>query len=680
MRRFAVVALAVALCGLPLRAGQEGEPQVSFRSGVELVELTVSVLDGDRHPIGALTQDDFTVREDGVERPIVAFSEVRLDPPAPAAAAWVRDVQPDVATNLRADGGRLVVILFDRSIPAGLPTITARNIARAAVDELGPSDLAAVIFTGVGAPQNFTRDRERLYRAIDGADPSTEPSEDAGDLETSVAVEEMNAQSSAGSIKAGQCYCGVCVPETITNVATTLRDVPRRKSLLFIGRTMEFQSTEMDCSFRLREATDDMMRALDMANVTVHALDPVGLDVVSPAARSSSPLRVGRGRQRVVQSLETNLQEQNALGVLPDRTGGRAVVGTNAPQEAMKAIFDESRIYYLIAFDAGPAEPGTTHTIDVKTSRRGAKVYTRRRYVEADETGPAGGPIPGVVAETLARATASARPVADIPIGLSVVPFAAPGSEAADVILVYGMRYPVAAEAGPQASQAGASRREQLTVLAGAFDRYARPRGEDQRSLVFTLPASAAGELPFESFARLSLRPGSYEIRLGAAAASGTPSGSVFTYVDVPDFARAPLSLSGLVLSVAPNPLVAAGDVIDGRLPVVPTSRRSFGRGEQVTAFLRVYEGGDDAIEPVDVVVRVTTAGGRVALERAVPLDASRFSSERAADVRVDLPLTNFNPGEHLLTVEVTRGDRVVTRDVRFTVAPPQAPSPKPQA
>ena len=139
-------------------------PQSSFRTGVELVYVDVSVLDSDRRPVRGLEASDFVVREDGRPRPIAAFSAVDLpDPPVEPPVGWMRDVAPDVVTNLMPREGRLVVILLDAG-PEHLPG--AQRTAEAAVDQLGPGDLAAVIFSEVGTPQNFTADKRLLREAI----------------------------------------------------------------------------------------------------------------------------------------------------------------------------------------------------------------------------------------------------------------------------------------------------------------------------------------------------------------------------------------------------------------------------------------------------------------------------------------------------------------------------------
>jgi hypothetical protein len=53
----------------------------TFRAGVNLVQLDVSVLDADRRPVRGLTATDFTVFEEGTPREIVAFTPVDLPRP-----------------------------------------------------------------------------------------------------------------------------------------------------------------------------------------------------------------------------------------------------------------------------------------------------------------------------------------------------------------------------------------------------------------------------------------------------------------------------------------------------------------------------------------------------------------------------------------------------------------------
>jgi hypothetical protein len=127
VRPLAIAALSSAASVLAI-AQQAAQP--TFRSGVDVVQVDVSVLDKIRVPVRGLTAADFTVLEDGKPRPIVAFVPVTLaEPPEKKAAAfWVRDVTPDVTTNDVPREGRLVVIMFDWSIRFGDQQL-ARRIA-----------------------------------------------------------------------------------------------------------------------------------------------------------------------------------------------------------------------------------------------------------------------------------------------------------------------------------------------------------------------------------------------------------------------------------------------------------------------------------------------------------------------------------------------------------------------
>jgi Raf kinase inhibitor-like YbhB/YbcL family protein len=82
---------------------------------------------------------------------------------------------------------------------------------------------------------------------------------------------------------------------------------------------------------------------------------------------------------------------------------------------------------------------------------------------------------------------------------------------------------------------------------------------------------------PLGLVSALALAPGSYEIRVGVQLSDGA-AGSVHTFVDIPDFAREPLSMSGVRLHVLPEEPSAPRDEIDGVLPFAPTARRTLPR------------------------------------------------------------------------------------------------------
>ena len=170
MRRvLACLLVVLAPAHSDAQSPQTSDPQQTFRTGVDLVRLDVSVLDKNRQPIHGLRAEDFTVLEDGKPQPVVAFAAVDIPSPPPVAAEWMRQVGSDVTTN-QLDLRRIVVIVMDDGMTSpddGVPN-AAKLIARGVIDRLGPNDLAAVVFTYLltieaVAQKNTTR-REVRFR------------------------------------------------------------------------------------------------------------------------------------------------------------------------------------------------------------------------------------------------------------------------------------------------------------------------------------------------------------------------------------------------------------------------------------------------------------------------------------------------------------------------------------
>ena len=314
-------AYAVGWIGYALTlAAAPQSPQQTFRSRVDLVDVEVSVLDRNRQPVTGLTAADFTVYEDGRPRPVLAFTPVDLPTRVLPSAPWMDAIAPDVATNVFPREGRLVVILFDRSVSTTQRPV-AVEAAESIVAQLRPGDLAAVVYSTFGTPQNFTSDRERLLQAI----------------RRPLAI---RADGDPGN--PAECYCGTCTLDAIGRVADAIRDVRQRRKILFlIGSNIAIQSSNL-CSGPLTQSRNRTTRALDAGNVTVHALDPSGLQTLAPAASQA-----GAAPPRPTTA---HLNRQSNLRFLPERTGGRAALG-NRPTETIPAIFRETNSYYVLGVE-----------------------------------------------------------------------------------------------------------------------------------------------------------------------------------------------------------------------------------------------------------------------------------------------------------------------------------------
>jgi VWFA-related protein len=661
-----VAALAAALSGQ--QPSRQAPP--TFQSSVDVVLVDASVLDKQRRPVRGLTTADFTILEDGKPQPIVAFTAVDLPSgpastrQAPAKASWMRDVPADVATNDIGGEGRLVVIMLDRTIEEGFATTTARRVAAAAIDQLGPNDLAAVVYTASRAlPQNFTGDRARLRKALESSPRGTELSDEAQEF-----MRNMPALLRLPTTS-GECYCGVCVPQAIARLALSLQDVPqRRKSLLFIGRGMsvdgpippyieiELLDTPLgrDCVDKVNDAREEMFRAAALANLTITTLDPGGLQ--TQAISASSTVRAGAVAMERNYIREINQKRQASLRVVAETTGGRAVLDTNAPDEAVPSIFQESSSYYVLGFrSADQTRDGRFHKIEVKVNRRDLKVRTRNGFNAAGTT-----PAVASTAPSISARIQELLPRTGLRMSAAAMPFASRAAPGAAVLVALNVQ---------QAKVAPAfAGKEHVEIFVAAFDRQGRSPEWVRQAVDVTQTEGAAGTLQYDAVSRLDLRPGNYEIRIVGEHRDASRSGSVYTYVEVPDFSKEPLSLSGVVLQSSATRLATARDVFETVTPLVPTSRREFLRSETVGVFARVYQGGNAALASVATRVSVVDTAVKTVFGGNVTLPAGEFGEGRSTELKLDVPLQRLPPGEYLLTLEATLGRSTARRDVRFTV------------
>ena len=136
------------------------------------------------------------------------------------------------------------------------------------------------------------------------------------------------------------------------------------------------------------------------------------------------------GPVRRLQMMQTEisglLADQGSLQVLPDLTGGRAVLNTNAPQEKVPEIFRESDAYYTIGFEPGTSgEPGSRRSIEVKVARAGVQVFAQRQYrVRAVEKAASVVSIGAAAQMSLDKALRGLLPNASRPLTMSVSAFA----------------------------------------------------------------------------------------------------------------------------------------------------------------------------------------------------------------------------------------------------------------
>jgi VWFA-related protein len=641
----------------------------SFKTGVQLVRIDVSVLDDKRQPVKGLQASEFTVLEDGRSRPIRAFEAVDHAATPAAAATASGETPTDVATNQSShDTSRLIFILLDRSIPPERPMIMARQIADAAIDAMAPGDLAAIVTTGTGPPQNLTSDRARLHKTIAASDWSQTLSQAERDDPN---LWLIKASGLLDPMTDGACLCGVCSMDTITQIANQVRDVPRRKLLLYIGGDITVEvgmrpgvTSGMACDKVARDSREKLFDALGTSGLTVHSIDPRGLINFGPETDASVVNGVENRtsadlRQQLAERRDDFMKAQGNLAVLPSLTGGRTILNSNEPFQMMPGVLHESEAYYLLAFEPIESTGSVRHNVEVKVARKGVQVHSVR-YIAP----PAAGAEAGTTAprSPLERAVTALLPDASFPLGLAVSRFAGPDRRHAYVGITI------------DASSFAAGRGSiPLEIAIQASDELGRRVAAARQEGTVEVHSAAivnrmAAFVELQTY--LTLPPGDYELRSAVMNVETRATSSVFTHITVPAFDDAPVALSDIVFGTREN----AGTLPERApaLPIVPTTARVFNAGQPAWAFVRAYRRTDPAAprQPaVSIETSVLDAGGTRVKHQSLP-EASFAGS--AADVRVPLPLKGLAAGRYVLRIDATQGRAQASRAVAFEVVQAQ--------
>jgi VWFA-related protein len=166
-----LVALALVAMQVPApeaQPAQSAPAQPTFRTGVDLIRLDVTVVGKDGTPVADLDPEDFEVRVEGKTRPVVTSRFLSLAAPRTGlepvnTLATTRDF----TRNDAGLSGRLFVYAVDQeSLPTGAGRPLMESVSRL-LDGLGPADrVALVTIPQPGQRLEFTRDVDEIKRGL----------------------------------------------------------------------------------------------------------------------------------------------------------------------------------------------------------------------------------------------------------------------------------------------------------------------------------------------------------------------------------------------------------------------------------------------------------------------------------------------------------------------------------
>jgi VWFA-related protein len=585
------------------------EPTPTFRSGVQYVEVDVTVVDRKGRPVRGLGRDDFEVYEDGVLQAMESFRVVDIPlPPRTASGSSAPQWQtPQDVTSNPVDS-RVYVMLLDGG--GGAPLLRTRLVARRFVTEaLGQDDLMAIIIVNGTSTQShgFTSDKARLLSVIERFGGARWEGVD----DALVSVSERSSAT-------GDAY------QLIRLLAERLGDIPgRRKSILWVGGAPQFHHLD----FRQAEeafAQRDAIRAASRNNVAVYPIDPHGLTTA-----------MGRAE----------LERQAGFRVMAEDTGGEAIVNTNNFSGNYRRIVELNSAFYVMGYTPlAAADDGRFHRITVKVKRPGLSVRTKRGYTAPPERRRPSSLLPLSLSDATLSALRSPLPVSGLALTMFTTPFRGENGRGSVVI-----------GAQLQPADLRLDGEQEIEVAKVAIDTEGRALEDSATRFTLNLrerETADTGGLRY--FDRLDLPPGRHEVRLVVHQPGGV-TGSVVGHVEVPDFNKKAVTMSGLVVSSLADPpgRTLRGDLlVQKALAANPTINRQFAAGDTMTVWAEIYDSRNEALKAIPVTSRIRSESGEVVMTRSRVLSSGGDFLTPHFDYRERFEFGSLAPGNYVLEVE----------------------------
>ena len=626
---------------LPPRAPQE--PIATFRAGVRAIQVDAVVTDNDGNPVRGLTIDDFEITERGKRQPITTFEAV--DIPIETQLPDLADA--DVVTN--EGDGRIYLIVID-SISAVNAQCAKRELRRFFNDHFGPSDNAAVMTlyrAHVSAGQDFTSNRRLLIRGIDSF--------------VGYSIEDPNGEivmpGSTSPFAAGSGgVLGFNRMDRLKDLTEFLLKIPgRRKAIVLITEAIGFDATDFK---------DYMGTTMNRAGQVAHA-------AMTAATRGNIaiyPISVGGQGDAACNAISNGLEAAMELRSLGAATGGFAHVNSNNFNDTFARLVQEQSVYYMLGFNSGEdKDNGRYVPVKVTLKRPGLKVLSRDGYLAPFKGKDSVRPIerrPGVES-----ALGSPIPVGGVALKAFAAPFKGKGRTASIVVALEMDPHGLGLSELPDGSMRGSA-----TVRVVPTDVRAKVLPQIRHVGEVTMAAGARDnvERKLHVLTKVDLPPGRYQLRIAVGTAQR--GGSVIYDLEVPDYTKKDLAMSGVVLRGSREPegmFLPAGDPLRSLTISAATTVRAFKDNDKVAVFAEIYDSTAGKPHSIDVKAEIRSESGEV-----TPVVTTSHSSDElkrtGGTLRLDtpLPLARLAPGRYVLSVDVksSAGGGSVTRTVPFRV------------
>jgi VWFA-related protein len=641
-----------------------GQPPITFRAEINYVEVDARVLDAKGGFVPGLSQADFEVLEDGRPQKVAAFSFVNIPVERQQRPLFAKaPIEADVADNVTGIDGRVYVLVLDDIHTNALRSQRTKAAARQFVQRyIGANDRAAIVFTSgrSDAAQEFTSSQRRLLAAVDKF---------MGRKIRSATMERIDEeQRTRGMRQQGERIDDMLDPErgfqarttldSIRNLATYLGGISgRRKAIVYFSEGIDYDITDVfnnRSASTIMQATQDAIAAATRANVAIYGVDSRGLgagtdDLIDIQDMPTDPT-LNLGTTAFYNEVRMG---QDNLRVLSSETGGFAIVNQNDFATGFERLVADNSAYYLIGYySSNERRDGRYRKIEVKVRQPGLTVRARKGYVAARGRADADKG-DGKTPPELRAALVSPLPSSGLPLALSAAVFKGGDNKGAVVLSTL-----IAARDLPLTESNGTFNNK-LEVVVSASDYAGKAYPSDRSTLSLGLKPDSVPRLRaggFRVLNQIDLPPGRYQLRVAVLEENTKRAGSVVYDLDVPDYTKEKLAISGLALTSASSgltPTARSKDPLAKMLPGPMTTYRDFVVGDELALFAEIYDNTGKQPHKVDIEATLKAEGGQTVFQTREERDSSELAGGPGGyGFTARVPLKDVAPGLYVLRVQ----------------------------
>src|SRR5947208_4895538 len=388
-----ILSLFIAAPSLPAQDAQPQTPSPDdyrIRVTSDLVLTNVVVRDKQGNLVRGVTQDAFSIYEDGQQQRISSFDFENVDALATAGAAG--PTVSGTAAPMRIIGSkesvnkeqlknhRLIVLFFDFSAMEPDDIDRAVFAAQKYVDkQMAPADLVSVISlaSSMRVDQDFTNDKTRLKSVLAGYTSGEGQGFQSGDTGSADGTPDTGGSFVADDSEYNQFNTDRKL-QAIQSVAKALLKIDQKKSIIYFSNGVSRSGIENQV--QLRATTN----AAVQANVALYTLDVRGLQAFAAGGEAQHASLRGRAAysgQSVLDQFSSNADSQETLTTLAGDTGGKAFLDSNDLSGVFTAVQRDTSAYYVIGYrSSNPEMNGKFRRVKVVLNRPDLKLEYRKGY------------------------------------------------------------------------------------------------------------------------------------------------------------------------------------------------------------------------------------------------------------------------------------------------------------